>query len=204
MPQCPNCKITLSSNQSLEYHLKQQVCQRKMCPICHQYYKNRQGLKYHLDNSKSKCGVLMKIKTDEPVTKKVLRRKDTLVPLNNFNFSENPKVQTAVTQNQNIMTLAQVLLTSDQFKEYWSIYVDRIKSPHFLIFDGNKWQYRPRNMVIDFICNKIISLNPKFESLNRNSSKYKDFKEFICCIIHSNRMNVQKYAQEIGLAFNLI
>lgn len=224
MPQCEHCKANLASVQSLEYHLKNKVCQKKQCPVCRQLYKNKQGLKYHLENSSANCGAILKLKSNieansdsasniEIDNKKklvanegqqgggdkiLLQRKEPLVSLNNFNFAENQKVLDEISNNNNIMSIINVILSSENFKEFWVIYVEKIRSTYFYIYDGNCWQLRPRNMVLEFLCNKLFQINKKFELISKNSTKYKDFKDYICCVLYNNKDNVRDYAHRVG------
>lgn len=204
MPECSNCGKNLSTNQSLIYHQNKRVCQKKQCSVCGKIYRSRQGLDYHL--KKSSCGVIHRVKERPENREKIrIRKKQLLYDINKIDFSQNSLAMETVRNDTSIFQLTKTLLTSEQFREYWCVYVDRAQSKYIYVFstdaDGRtRWQLRPRNMVLDCLigCLAKVSSDREFLASSTSQKKVNDFKDYICCILHSNRENVYRNAQDTG------
>lgn len=100
---CSLCKKTFTSKQSLDYHIKHEVCKKlKKCEKCGQRFATKSTLAYHTENGvcEKKKKHVIKLKTDsyEDLSKNALLLKIAHLEGENEALKNNPK-----TVNNNLM-----------------------------------------------------------------------------------------------------
>lgn len=162
LSECPDCKTTFKSRQSLTYHIDKKVCHRHKCFNCNIGHKNKHGLTKHLAEKKCMGPKIHTVIRLKPATPKQLIPYQDLTPeMIKEDFGELIVEITDKPPVSIIPEFIELVLCNKKFRHYWTIFISNKHDRTVNIYQG-VWNIVPSKRVLRELVSWALDLLTSF------------------------------------------